>query len=113
MNQANSGMELENVEINHLEMVEHERELNRMENFVDGLLFGRINFLGTYKFLNKCALFVFLIGLLWSILFLLAGDRALPGGPYFSIWILFSFGHVAGFLTRLISVPGLLGILYF
>lgn len=49
--------------------------------------------------------------LLWSALWSVVGDDALPGGNLFALFVLVILGEVAGFVMEAIHLPGLLGML--
>jgi hypothetical protein len=77
------------------------------------ILFINSNFINSKYFVNNFILFFTIIPLLWLIVYLFNENYALPGGIYYSLWILFTFGHIFGFLFSKIRLPGLLGMSLF
>ena len=98
------------------------------------VLFINKNYLNSNYSINNLIIFFSIIALLWLFVYFslsplkiskvsnnstnvtvfetVAENTALPGGFFYSIWILFTFGHIIGYLLSKIRLPGLLGMTF-
>lgn len=59
--------------------------------------------------ITKVITLIFIGILLWTSLWSVIGDDALPGGNLFALFMLVVIGEIAGFIVEAIHLPGLLG----
>ena len=59
--------------------------------------------------INTFIIFFTGILIIWVVVFSIDSNFALPGSSFYSIWILFTFGHILSYLSFKIRLPGLLG----
>lgn len=65
------------------------------------------------KIANKILIFLIISISCWLIAFILLGNKSLPGGIVFSLFVLFISAHSIGFLIEKIKLPSLLGNEFF
>lgn len=61
------------------------------------------------KLPNKISLFFIISAIIWLVLLILFDQKALPGGSYFSLWVLVTCSHILGFIFEMVKMPSLLG----
>lgn len=59
---------------------------------------------------NQIIIFFIIAFITWAFLYVVFQNSALPGGIYFSLFILIVASQICGFLFELIKLPSLLGI---
>lgn len=88
---------------------EYKHKKIKLFKLFDMIIINR-NLLNNNRWFNMSIMFVLLIALSWLIVFILDANLALPGGNFYSIWILFTFGHLVGYACKKIKIPALLGL---
>ena len=81
----------------------------KLESTFRGLILDSC-FLSRNKRINAIFVFFILSLTCWTLMYLTLNDKALPGGVYFSLFVLIVSCHIVGYLFELIKLPNLLGI---
>jgi hypothetical protein len=110
-------METNDSELNKIEKeIELPKTKEKCTNLLKktySILLIESNYLNSNYTINNFILFFTAIFIIWTVVFSIDSNFALPGGNFYSIWILFTFGHILSYLSFKIRLPGLLGTNYF